>query len=99
MAVEESDSKEIPQSKIEVLEGHTKSVIVFLSLYLRSISANGVQTVMFLPPRSFFLPLSHITDQPIRPLACGSFRILPPLIRCSPYRKARSVPTPPSPAA
>lgn len=44
MAVEESDSKEIPQSKIEILEGHTKSVVVSLSLNLRFISANGVQT-------------------------------------------------------
>ena len=55
MAVEESDSKEIPQSKIEILEGHTKSVIVILSLYLRCISASGAQTAISLPQRCFFL--------------------------------------------
>lgn len=60
MAVEESDSKEIPQSKIEILEGHTKSVIVILSLYLRCISASGVRTATSLPPRCFFpFSLSH----------------------------------------
>ena len=99
MAVEESDSKEIPQSKIEILEGHTKSVIVFLSLYLRCISASGVRTVISLPPRCFFLFFSHITDQPIPPLAFGSFRIPLPPIRFSPCRKDPSAPTQPFPAA
>ena len=55
MAVEESDSKEIPQSKIEVLEGHTKPVIPFCSLSPRFIPANGVQKAMFLQLGPFFL--------------------------------------------